>query len=1642
LFIGHHDAIETQPGIPSSIPGLDHHPIDFLVATSVWIQTDLDAWIAAAFNRVILDWDSITRGFLDSKVRCAPGHQSRKKIEVETVDWSTRIRGTLLAQALRDRCCLVSACVFVLMTLCAITSSRGAPQVAPLPFRQNATLPFDRNLLKRFGTIEDLISDQRWAEAMGILQEIVQTENKGLVLVRPGTPGGVETYLNVATRCNVLMSRVSREGRLAYRQKVDPQAKRWFEAWQRTRDETELLRIIHQAFLSSYGDDAILALGESAWDRGDFSTARSWWEQLVPLPENANPANYPNLLRYPDTEFDQPTILARTVMCSILEREPIRAAEEIRQFSEKYPTAEGWLAGKQGLLIDLLTQSLNESRRWSRKTSIAEIETFACSPARFRRISESIDVGALRWVHQLTPSSLRRPAEPVSMRKEPLSFFPVIYDKIVLVNDGNSIHARNILTGDPAWQADRRDSAVIYPSPSDEPAIAPVMTCVGVPFFTMTIDGHRLYARMGSPVTSSSNRQHRDLESDLVCLDLSQEGKLVWKISSRELFHEDSWRFEGTPVIIKGRAYFAASRRRPQLELIVVCLDASDGHLLWQRPIGGFRSSVEDNYNRVSHLLLTAGGGRVFLSTDVGAIVALDDQDGRLEWAVTYESRTDESVATQSNPDRKTLLPPLFHQGLLFVAPNDADFALCLKADSGQVEWKHPYLTNYLGANLEPERREHEARQRRENQWHHLLGIADGGTAGRLIVSGSSLSAIDVVDGSVVWRTPKIENSGSSRGLLAGDQILLPSRESIEIYSQQTGQRTRKILLNTPDSPQQGGNLTFARGMLLIAQPDRLSAYFEYSVLKERIERDITENSDNPSAQLQLAEIEAAEGLVENAASRIQRIIERNDLEDPDRTIARRQISKLLQDAGTAARREQNLISARGYWQRAMVMADDDARRIELTFDLAGIEQALNHPEIALEHLQTILSDERLARSPRELSSAGQDAADQMARLIAEHGRNAYLSIETAASMELEKLRLTPDAGQLRKLIRMYPHASIMAEARQILAQYYRQTEDISLAYAELEEIRRSSVDQHAFVKSTIAMIELLDDSHKSTATSRLLTELATCDPTIEIVFAGRKSNLGELLKTRIRSNESSLKSLTLERTWSLPLSDDAQIIFPKHQPPSADLASLLICSKPEKIAGRWLWRCVDLANGHVRWEKTVSSPILVAGWNDVDLMIGTSDGWEAITPDQGRLVWTQTDSGKSKPLFAGDSDDFDESVLWPASFDLDHGLRLFDPHNGRIVVTIKPPGHLHEFLGFSHVPNIGDAKRQFSVNDELPKWYQGMRSDASLSKNSVAVLMQTTKPTRTWMATAAFPRSRWSITKIAVDGELWRASPMVVQDRIIGINNDLHMVGQKFANQLAEGTESARSTVIQSSPTKSETVDFSMHDEVLEFASRLDDEVKAFVLEQLNRSMAQQTSADLSRRKSNFWEYQNFPVGQASPIAWKQSGILVAVADGSLLMSFDADNGNRRYTASLSDFPMQNPGNQICTHGDLVFAASQGFLRGISIRDGQIRFEKYLGGTLPQWKTTVAWTARPGPGSEINTGDIPGGHCFLAVWGLNVTDQRQHAVLLCDGETGKITQRLRVESEPRELVVMQDGQGILWTKKSLLGLQMSGVSK
>ena len=68
----------------------------------------------------------------------------------------------------------------------------------------------------------------------------------------------------------------------AYRQRVDDAARTMYEQGLQEHDETLLARVVREFFASRWGDNAALALGDLALERGDYEMACSYWRRLHP----------------------------------------------------------------------------------------------------------------------------------------------------------------------------------------------------------------------------------------------------------------------------------------------------------------------------------------------------------------------------------------------------------------------------------------------------------------------------------------------------------------------------------------------------------------------------------------------------------------------------------------------------------------------------------------------------------------------------------------------------------------------------------------------------------------------------------------------------------------------------------------------------------------------------------------------------------------------------------------------------------------------------------------------------------------------------------------------------------------------------------------------------------------------------------------------------------------------------------------------------------------------------------------------------------------------------------------------------------------------------------------------------------------
>ena len=152
------------------------------------------------------------------------------------------------------------------------------------------------------------------------------------------------------------------------------QAKQWYADGVARHDPVPLERLVDQLFCSRWGDDALMALGEMALERGWYATARDDWRRLSRTAAVGldDPPAEPSVVRgtgvanrptapaaatsashdcwwiyYPETDYSLAEIRARLVLVSIREGDFERAGRELRRFRQLPPKAQGWLAGRQ-----------------------------------------------------------------------------------------------------------------------------------------------------------------------------------------------------------------------------------------------------------------------------------------------------------------------------------------------------------------------------------------------------------------------------------------------------------------------------------------------------------------------------------------------------------------------------------------------------------------------------------------------------------------------------------------------------------------------------------------------------------------------------------------------------------------------------------------------------------------------------------------------------------------------------------------------------------------------------------------------------------------------------------------------------------------------------------------------------------------------------------------------------------------------------------------------------------------------------------------------------------------------------------------------------------------------------------------------
>lgn len=636
-----------------------------------------------------------------------------------------------------------------LLFLLASPTSALAQFVAAKASQEAMVLDLDSSVTKRLASIEDFLAEKQWDSVATLLRQTQAEKPEKLIAIAPGW------YLSVARFCQCQAALLPAPALAAYRRQMDVTAKAWLDDSERlsvsdpSRRRVAWLRIVRQGFASSFADEALARLAEQSFERADYAAARTYWEMLLPVSGSLRSTAGLGLLRHPDPNNDAAQIRAQLILCSLFERSLVRADQELAAFRKIHGNSIGRLAGREGPLVDLLNSISDElPEDDSRRTSTLLLD---------RRL----------WSVELPSNSASDVGEVI----------PVLVGETLFATNGDAVFAFDAASGHPKWsgpsdsESDSR-AAVIH---SLADPIAPKLAIEGQPRHLLSVQGDRLYARLGTSITGKA-KQETNSHSELVGLDIGAgEGKLVWRVAAEEIDPQDPlsaaspWCFEGSPVADSQRVFVALRRSLPQEQINVACFDADTARLLWNRKIGITVASTEEAVNSTSHLQITVAEDSVFVSTDAGTIAALDAHDGAIRWVRTYSS---DAVLSSRGGRRDGHTPPVYHDGVLCVAPLDSDLLLAIHAESGLLLWQREW----------------------PDPIRYVLGVARD----TLIVQGRSLWGVALASGDPAWPNRRVghddpEGFSFGRGTMIGDEVWWPNRDELFVVSAGSGQITRRI---------------------------------------------------------------------------------------------------------------------------------------------------------------------------------------------------------------------------------------------------------------------------------------------------------------------------------------------------------------------------------------------------------------------------------------------------------------------------------------------------------------------------------------------------------------------------------------------------------------------------------------------------------------------------------------------------------------------------------------------------------------------------------------------------------------------------------------------------------------------------------
>ena len=632
-----------------------------------------------------------------------------------------------------------------------VADELGAASPVPMwqavPVRLQEVRGTQRRSLDR---LERFLKQEQWDEAFEIAARLLQAEENVVVSLTD------RRFISLQEYCHRLLSQLPPKPLARYRELVDAPSEAIFQRGYSARNEVLLKRVVEEYFCSSWGDDALWALGELALESGDYAQARGYWQCLLP-----NSATSDSWLSFPQSEIDIADVHARLILVSIREGNWQKAKQELSELKRLYPLARGRLGGREVVYAEFLAMLLNQPQIGKQLVEDQDWPTFAGG----RNRTSVAHSDARNYNYQFS----------VPLQAVPHSF-PVVHDRQLIYQDALGIHVFDLFSGEVSFVLQHE---VIASSEN---------TDLGQACLSLTASRNHVF---GATKNSLGTPRPKNVQpSTLWAVDLRREGALAFKASTTS----QDFSFAGAPLVNDGKAYVAIRRNGRNAHIGIACYSIASGKQLWQHWLCQANTPATRWSRDVVTALLTMDAGRIYLVTNLGAVVAVRAVDGRVLWARSYNRIAEPLTVAAKSTYYCGPNPGVYYHGKLFALPTDSQKLLVLDAVTGTLDWSFALSSD--------------------------KALLVGAVAGKLILSDAGLKILDVQTGELMLESRDLPLHG--RAVVTRESILWPSAGKIHLLDLESGLSDNTSLSLPYDSPV---NLILARDFLIAAQPEALTIF-------------------------------------------------------------------------------------------------------------------------------------------------------------------------------------------------------------------------------------------------------------------------------------------------------------------------------------------------------------------------------------------------------------------------------------------------------------------------------------------------------------------------------------------------------------------------------------------------------------------------------------------------------------------------------------------------------------------------------------------------------------------------------------------------------------------------------------------------